>query len=402
MNQQQIPSYIGLIQSLLVCPSGNENKILQANQNLLDRGLVQVMKKIAKMKIKMGDLNAQWLENLATMLEINLKDYSLSVNEEKSLNFLMQILQVISDNKGKPEVVYSVLEYNQDKLNKNLVTVLRIWAGENLPKMEPQLKENIALDIVNFSNLILQFPLGNQNNNVEIAIASYENALKVLTRQQFPKIWATIQNNLGSSYQKRTIGNLEENIEQAIACYYQALQVRTNSALPEAWASTQNNLGNAYQQRIAGKRKENLENAINCYQKALTVRSLEKLPQEWASTQNNLGSAYHECIAGEQKENMEEAIACYNLALKVRTQEKLPLDWATTQNNLGNAYLDRMAGDRQDNLEQAIACFVRAQEIYTQKNYPLYWEIISNNLDIAYDEQKLLSFHGTQKSKANA
>ncbi|MEM1169372.1 MAG: tetratricopeptide repeat protein [Cyanobacteria bacterium P01_H01_bin.35] len=389
MNQQQIPSYIGLIQSLLVSPNGNENKILQANQDLLDIGLVKVMKKTAKTNRKIGNLNAQWLENLATMLEINFENASPSVDEEKYLIFLMQILQLISNNEEKLEVAYSLLEYNQDLLNENLLRVLKTWAGENLPKMEPKLAQNIALDIVNFSNLILQFPLGNQSNNVEIAIVGYEISLKVLPRQEFPQVWATIQNNLGSSYQKRTIGNLEQNIEVAIACYYAAFEVRTNSELAEAWATTQNNLGNAYQQRIAGERKENLENAISCYQKALSVRSLEKLPQEWASTQNNLGSAYHERIAGEQKENIEEAIACYNLSLKVRTQEKFPLDWATTQNNLGNVYLERMVGNRKDNLEEAIACFVRAQEVYTEESYPVYWEMISYNLGIVYDEQRL-------------
>lgn len=389
MNQQSISSYVGLIQSLLVCPSGDENRILQANQNLVDQKLVQVMKQIAEMNDGMGDLNAQWLQNLAAMLETNLEYASQPVNQEIYRNFLMQILQVISDNQGKPEAVYSLLEYNQYKLNENFVTVLRIWPGENFQKMEPQLAQHIALDIVNFSNLILQFPCGNQSNNVEIAIAGYENALRVLPRQQFPITWATIQNNLGTSYHKRTVGKSEENIELAIACYYEALQVRTHSALPEAWASTNNNLGNAYQQRSMGKRRENLENAINCYQKALKVRTLEKLPQEWASIQNNLGSAYHERIAGEQKANLEEAIACYNLALKVRTRQNFPLDWATTQNNLGNAYLDRLAGDRQDNLEQAIACFVRAQEIYTQESYPLYWEIIFNNLGLVYNEQSL-------------
>ncbi|MGK7920932.1 MAG: hypothetical protein AB4080_13090 [Trichodesmium sp.] len=389
MYQQQLSSYIGLIQSLLVCPSGNENKILQANQNLVDRQLIQLMKKIADIKQEKGDGNGEWLKNLATMLEINLENNSLSVNEEKSLIFLMQILQIISENDGKPKAVYSLLEYNQDKLNENLVTALKIWAGESLPKMEPKLAQNIALDMVNFSNLILKFPLGNQSNNLEIAIAGYENALKVLPRQKFPEVWATIQNNLGSSYHKRTIGNPEENIEKAIACYDVALEVRTASRLPEAWATTLNNLGNAYQQRILGERGKNIENAISCYQKALTVRTLEKLPEEWASTQNNLGSAYHERIVGEQKANIEEAIACYSLALKVRTQEKFPLDWATTQNNLGNAYLDRIAGDKQDNLAEAIACFVRAQEIYSQENFPMYWEIISHNLGMVYDEQKL-------------
>ncbi|GFZ94665.1 tetratricopeptide repeat protein [Okeania sp. KiyG1] len=389
MNQQSISSYLGLIQSLLVCPSGDENQILQANQNLIDHKLVQVMKQIAKTNNKIGNLNAQWLQNLATMLETNLEYASQPLDREIYRNLLMQILQVISENEENPEAVYSVLEYNQDKLEQNFVAVLRTWPGENIQKMEPQLAQNIALDIVNLSNLILQFPFGNQSNNVEIAIVGYKNALQILPRQKFPVTWATIQNNLGTSYHKRTVGNSEENIELAIACYYQALQVRTYSTLPEAWASTQNNLGNAYQQRSMGKRIENLENAIDCYQKALKVRTLEKLPQEWASIQNNLGSAYHDRIAGEQQENIEQAIACYNLALKVRTREQLPTDWATTQNNLGNAYLDRITGDRQDNLEQAIACFVRAQEVYTKESYPLYWEMIFNNLGIVYNEQNL-------------
>ncbi|NER04512.1 MAG: tetratricopeptide repeat protein [Okeania sp. SIO3C4] len=389
MNQQSISSYLGVIQSLLVCPSGDENKILQANQNLIDHKLVQVMKQIAKMNNRMGNLNAQWLQNLAIMLETNLEYAAQPVAREIYRNFLMQILQVISENEGKHEAVYSVLEYNQDKLDQNFITVLQTWPGGNFPKIEPQLAQNIALNIVNFSNLILHFPFGNQSNNVEIAIAGYKNALQVLPRQQFPITWATIQNNLGTSYHKRTVGNSEENIELAIACYYQALQVRTYSTLPEAWASTNNNLGNAYQQRSMGKRIENLENAIHCYQKALKVRTQELLPQEWASIQNNLGSAYHDRIAGEQQENIEQAIACYNLALKVRTREQFPTDWATTQNNMGNAYLDRIKGDRQDNLEQAIACFVRAQKVYTQESYPVYWEIISHNLGMVYDEQRL-------------
>ncbi|MDY7007109.1 MAG: tetratricopeptide repeat protein [Cyanobacteriota bacterium] len=389
MNQQSISSYVGLIQSLLVCPNGNENQILQANQNSIDYKLVQVMKQIAKMNDKIGDLNAQWLQNLATMLETNLEYASQTVDREIYRNLLMQILQLISENEANPEAAYFVLEYNQDKLDQNFVTVLQTWPGENLQKKEPQLAQNIALDIVNFSNLILHFPFGNQSNNVEIAIAGYKNALQVLPRQLFPITWATIQNNLGTSYHKRSVGNSEENIELAIACYYQALQVRTHSALPEAWASTNNNLGNAYQQRSMGKRIENLENAIHCYQKALKVRTLEKLPQEWASIQNNLGSAYHDRIAGEQQENIELAIACYNLALKVRTREQFPIDWATTQNNLGNAYLERITGDRQDNLEEAIACFVRAQKVYTQESYPFYWEIISHNLAMVYDEQNL-------------
>ena len=108
MHQPQISSYIGLVQSLLVSPSGNENKILQANQDLLDLGLVQVMKKIAKFNRKIDGLHAQWLENLAAILEINLKNISLSVDEKKYIIFLMQVLQIISDNDVKLENIYLI------------------------------------------------------------------------------------------------------------------------------------------------------------------------------------------------------------------------------------------------------------------------------------------------------
>ncbi len=54
-------------------------------------------------------------------------------------------------------------------------------------------------------------------------------------------------------------GNAGENLEIAIACYQAALQVRTREAFPKDWAATQNNLGDAYSDRIRGERGENLE-----------------------------------------------------------------------------------------------------------------------------------------------
>ncbi len=63
----------------MVGHSWNENKILQANQNLVDGGLVQVMKQVAKMNGKMGKLNTQWLKNFATILDTNLGKISVSV-----------------------------------------------------------------------------------------------------------------------------------------------------------------------------------------------------------------------------------------------------------------------------------------------------------------------------------
>jgi hypothetical protein len=39
MNEQRIPSYLTLIQSLLTCADGEEANLLAQNQELLDRGV---------------------------------------------------------------------------------------------------------------------------------------------------------------------------------------------------------------------------------------------------------------------------------------------------------------------------------------------------------------------------
>ncbi len=48
----------------------------------------------------------------------------------------------------------------------------------------------------------------------------------------------------------------------AIAHYQAALEIYTREAFPQEWAMTQNNLGAAYFNRIGGERSQNLEMAI--------------------------------------------------------------------------------------------------------------------------------------------
>ena len=66
---------------------------------------------------------------------------------------------------------------------------------------------------------------GDKAENIELAIASYQSALKVFNQIDFPKDWAGVQNNLGLAYLERIRGNRAENIELAIAAFQAALQV---------------------------------------------------------------------------------------------------------------------------------------------------------------------------------
>jgi CHAT domain-containing protein len=225
---------------------------------------------------------------------------------------------------------------------------------------------------------------GDKAENLELALACLREALKVYTFDAFPVEWAMTQNNLGDSYLNRIRGDKAENLELALACYQNALKVYTFDAFPVEWAMTQNNLGDSYLNRIRGDKAENLELALACHQNALQVRTFDAFPVDWAMTQNNLANAYCDRIKGDKAENLEWAIACFQDALQVRTFDAFPVDWAGTQNDLGNSYLNRIRGDKAENLEWAIACYQDALQVRTFDAFPVDWSTTQNNLGNSY------------------
>jgi tetratricopeptide (TPR) repeat protein len=397
MNEERNSRYLNLINELLSCPFSEVSAILNANQDLIDAGLVQVIEQVAAMKEeKDARYSAKFLIDVARQLAEEL-GLSLSTptsapdpNPDPQHTFLIQVLQAIAMSNGDPSVVYPVLKATPDKLDDNFAQVLRNWVGDTLPNMESLADiENFAKLISYFSNLIQQFPLGNRARNLEIAIAGYEIVTPVVTREASPELWATLQICLGVAYLYRIRGERADNLEQAITCLNQALLVHTRETSPELWADTHNNLGVAYLYRIRGERADNLEQAITFLNQALQVRTRDAFPEKWAMTQNNLGFAYLYRIRGERADNLEQAITRLNQALQVRTRDVSPKDWADTQINLGIAYLYRIRGERADNLEQAINCYYQALLEYTREDFPEKWADIQNNLAFTYNKRIL-------------
>jgi hypothetical protein len=65
MNEQRTQAYLNFINQLLTGNNGDEPRILQENQELLDRGLVEVMVAVARQLGEAGRENeAQWLMNI--------------------------------------------------------------------------------------------------------------------------------------------------------------------------------------------------------------------------------------------------------------------------------------------------------------------------------------------------
>jgi tetratricopeptide (TPR) repeat protein len=231
-----------------------------------------------------------------------------------------------------------------------------------------------------------ELPGGNREENLRRAIACFEHALLVRTRETFPSDWARTQNNLGTAYSELPGGNREENLRRAMACFEHALHIYTQETFPSEWAMTQNNLGNAYSQLPGGNREENLRRAMACYEHALHIYTRETFPLQWAATQHNLGTAYRELPGGNREENLRRAIACFEHALHIYTRETFPSEWAGTQHNLGTAYWSLPGGNREENLRRAIACFEHALQVFRLLPMDDYAQVVSRNLKAVQDE----------------
>ena len=229
MNEQRTQAYLNLINQLLSCNDGDETRILQDNQGLLDQGLIEVMVAVAQQLGEAGRENdARWLMNVAQQLAEALgllKDETIATTNtsEDYFNFLMETLQKVNENPN-PQLLYPFWKQNLNKLNDNLILILDNWARETLTSVNSEQAYSIAADIGNFSNLIQQFPLSNIAANKEIAITGHEIALNIFTFDAFPQQWAATQNNLANAYSNRIRGDKAENIKQAVMCYQNALQ----------------------------------------------------------------------------------------------------------------------------------------------------------------------------------
>ncbi|MEG4200522.1 CHAT domain-containing tetratricopeptide repeat protein [Microcoleus sp. Pol12A5] len=394
MDEQRLAAYLQLIQALLECPNG-ANDILNANRELVDANFVQVMEAEAEKMAAEGNSNVSWLQSLAAYLANYI---SSTATSDEYLSFFLEVLQATMESGGNPQVVYSILGQNFDKLDLNLAQVLQAWATSKFTEVTSEQAAYIAAVIAQFGNLIQQFPLGRRAWNLEICIACYTAALEVRTRKDYPEDWAMTQNNLAAAYSDRIEGVRAANIELAIACYTAALEVYKCENYPEDWAMTQNNLGNAYSKRIAGVRAGNIELAIARYTAALKVRTRENSPEYWAMTQNNLGEAYRNRIAGVMAENIEEAISCFRLALEIRTPTAFPLDCLQSGRNLGNTAFTAGFWDiALEGFEKAIQAVEKSRSWATSDD--IRQQILAESIDV-YEKAIQACVNSNQLEKA--
>src|SRR4028118_119715 len=129
-------------------------------------------------------------------------------------------------NSPNKEAQIAILKAKEKLIDDDFADFLRKWATKIIAEKNFRQARDIIIKILNFSNLMQEFPLGSKSSNMEIAIAGYEVGMKFFNRYD-PEKWAATQTNLANAYNHRIKGERSENIEKAIAFSEAALEVYT-------------------------------------------------------------------------------------------------------------------------------------------------------------------------------
>jgi CHAT domain-containing protein len=298
-NEDRQTAYQQLVQALLNCPQNTEDRVLAANPDLVNEGLVKALRDTAERKIDPNDpseaTTIEWLFNFAEQLAQKLSGDRAGEDYQR---FAIDLLQVVADSQGDSDVVHQFLNEHTTYLNEQFLAILPHQI-KTLFEQEDDLewRFHISSTVGNLGNELQQLPNGNRGINLELAISCYTRALLVLTQADFPIEWATTENNRASAYSDRIQGDRSVNLESAIAGFDRALLVLTQADFPIEWATTENNRASAYSDRIQGDRLANLELAIAGYDRALLVLTQADYPTEWATTEGNRAKAHADAQA---------------------------------------------------------------------------------------------------------
>jgi tetratricopeptide (TPR) repeat protein len=158
--------------------------------------------------------------------------------------------------------------------------------------------------------------------------------------------WAREQYNLGNAWCAVPEPEFPAKWEKAIAHYEQALSIRTRQKDPERHAATLQNLGTAYRELKSGNRIANIRKAIHYFHQAMRDLRGAARAKKRADLHNNLGNAYASLAAEdhERVRNAARALRHFERALAVRSKDAWPCDYAVTQFNAGNACLQLAMG----------------------------------------------------------
>ncbi|MDT9177720.1 MAG: CHAT domain-containing protein [Limnospira sp. PMC 1238.20] len=293
MDKQRVQAYLPLMQELLTCPIGEELAILSKHRELVDEGLVQVMRDVAEKMAEQGDRNAGSLRDFADTIE--------------AVNYELPLLQKL---KADDLLQQGFQSYQRSQFHQAIL----LW--QHCLELYRQIGD-ISGEIKAVASL------GNASRRlgqVQRAIEFYEQCLTIAREIGDRVEEGKALGSLGNAY--RQLGQ----VQKAIEFYKQDLAIAREVGDRAGEGMALGNLGTAYSD--LGQ----VQQAIPLYQQDLDIaREMGNRVGETVAL-GNLGAAYSDLG------QMEEAIYFYEQHLGMARAVGYRFEEARALKGLENAF----------------------------------------------------------------
>lgn len=288
------------------------------------------------------------------------------LSEEVAATATPDTMVTVADN-----FLFTRGNYEQHRYSTNVLEPAHEMFEAALVKEDDDLKRAEILN--NQGNLLAA--LAQNSRDVDLynqSIASFNNALELVSQETSPLDWAATQSNLGTALQ--ALGRQEADpklLNKSVDAYTAALLVYSKKETPEEWMMLMHQLGatfHTYGTLLKGNRT--FQKSVVSYKNALALLDADDYAFELTATHNNRAAVLHHL--GESEENPErliEAINSYEKALTVCMEQQLPfhlaviirVNKATAQNVLAELTNDAvLAEEIADEFELIMECFPHA------------------------------------------
>lgn len=281
---------------------------------------------------------------------------SEDATEEEKAEMLMEMAMGLQQRPKSPKQIEDAIELYSRSLNR---------CPENAVLLRARIRARQA-------TAYQSLPYGN-NKDLYQAEKAFKDALATFKVLGFEEEAAESEMNLGLVAQALA-QNGGGRLQDAIQHYHNALRVFTKDDHPKDYAILHNNLAIAYlsmpMSDERGKMREAL--AVQSFEEVLKVINIIDQPSEYAMIQNNLGNALQYASTSHALANNLRALEAYDEALRVRNPRDTPMEYANTIANKANV-LRNMPDDANDltkgkraNLNNARDLYLEAREIFRQ------------------------------------
>jgi tetratricopeptide (TPR) repeat protein len=307
----------------------------------------------------------------------NLQDADHSKNLQAALDCFQLALKVF-DRKQYPDAWAMVMfnlgdTYSRLGDPKHARQAIAFYKGAQEVRDRRRYPREWAETMRGLSEAYMLGPSADRMADFRQAIATAQDALQIVKRDENAGLWAALSRDLANS-----LAAVGEH-RKALAIYNALTDSAAGLFAGEDAAILLYNRGNSYSKLSGKHEREFLLDAISSYERALGYVNEQIEPDLWGKIMHNRGVAYLS-LSDKGRQHIDSAIQSFDSALRVRSRDHQPQEWATTMLSRGMAFL---ALDTKDDAIAAADCFERSMQVFTERQYPAQWRIASRLRDKA-------------------